>query len=341
MKRFLTLFLAVPTLLGGCHASLPPSEKQYTATFLTLFDTVTTIVGTSDSEESFRENIQPLHDELEYYHKLFDIYQEYEGINNLKTLNDTAGLAPVVVDTAVLDLLEDCKSYYEITGGVFHPAMGSVLSLWHDAREDGTNDPANAYLPDTDALAEAARHMNPDDIVLDREASTVFFKDSQLRLDVGGIAKGWAVQRVRDIIPEGVLLSVGGNVYAAGPKDSAGTPWAVGLQNPDGSDNYLHILNITEGSVVTSGSYHRAYVVDGTLYHHIIDPRTLYPGERWTSVSVVCENSGLADVLSTALFLLSREEGQALLDSYDAKALWVDPTGNRFYSPGFRELIRN
>lgn len=339
MKKIALLMLCF-ILLCGCRTD-KTSQKQYTATFLDLFDTVTTIVGKAESKEVFEESLKPVHEGLEYYHKLFDIYDEYDGITNLKTVNEKAAISPVVVDTAILDLLQDCKEYYTATNGKFNPAMGSILSLWHNAREEGINDPENAYLPDMDRLLSAKEHINPDDIVLDRENSTVFFKDADLRLDVGGIAKGWAVERVSKTAPEGLLISVGGNVYATGPKDKSGTPWAVGIRNPDSDGDYLHILNIKAGSVVTSGSYIRAYAVNGRLYHHIIDPDTLYPAEKWTSVTVVGEDSGLADVLSTALFLLDREDGQKLLDRYKADAMWVDAKGNKYYSPDFKDLIRN
>ena len=93
--------------------------------------------------------------------------------------------------------------------------------------------------------------------------------------------------------------------------------------------------------MVTSGSYQRYYAVDGQLYHHIIDPNTLYPSSLWTSVTVVCEDLGLADVLSAALFLVDREAGQELLYKLDAQAMWVDTQGELYYSPGFRDLIRN
>ena len=339
MKKIALLMLCF-ILLCGCRTD-KTSQKQYTATFLDLFDTVTTIVGKAESKEVFEESLKPVHEGLEYYHKLFDIYDEYDGITNLKTVNEKAAISPVVVDTAILDLLQDCKEYYTATNGKFNPAMGSILSLWHNAREEGINDPENAYLPDMDRLLSAKEHINPDDIVLDREKSTVFFKDADLKLDVGGIAKGWAVERVSKTAPEGLLISVGGNVYATGPKDKSGTPWAVGIRNPDSDGDYLHILNIKAGSVVTSGSYIRAYAVNGRLYHHIIDPDTLYPAEKWTSVTVVGEDSGLADVLSTALFLLDREDGQKLLDRYKADAMWVDAKGNKYYSPDFKDLIRN
>ncbi len=340
MKRFILILLCT-VMLCGCAAEPTDSQKQYTATFLELFDTVTTIVGRSDSEEAFKASIQPIHDGLEHYHELFDIYNEYEGINNLKTLNDKASISPVKVDKDIIELLEDCKYYYTATGGKFNPAMGSVLSLWHDAREDGINNPQGAYLPNFDALQAAAQHTDPQNIIIDRENSTVFFADKDLKLDVGAIAKGWATERACKSADSGLLVSVGGNVYATGPKTDKGTPWSVGITNPSGESDYLHLLNITGGCVVTSGSYQRAYTVGGKLYHHIIDPSTLYPSEYWTSVSVVCDDSGLADVLSTALFLLDREDGQALLDKFGAHAMWVDASGNKYYSPDFSKLIRN
>lgn len=314
--------------------------KQYNATFLTLFDTVTTVVGKAASEAEFQEMAQLVHDDLEEYHQLFDVYESYQGIHNLKTINDYAGIMPVEVDRRIIDLLLDCKEYYELTGGKVNVAMGSVLALWHEAREDGLNDPANAKLPEIDDLEKAAEHGSFDTIVIDEEAGTVFITDPAQRLDVGAVAKGWSVQRVAENAPSGLLISVGGNVCATGPKDDAGTAWVVGIQNPDGGDDYLHTISVTDGSVVTSGDYQRYYVVDGKLYHHIIDPDTLYPSDYWRSVTIVCDDSGLADALSTALFLLDQEEGLKLLETCAAEAMWVGMDGEQYYSPGFQELIR-
>ena len=340
MRRVISALLLTALLLSGCAGVGEPAQKQYNATFLTLFDTVTTIVGRAESEEALMETAQAIHDELLTYHQLFDIYNDYEGVNNLKTVNDNAGIAPVVVDRAIIDLLLDCKAYYDLTDGLVNVAMGSVLRLWHEARDDGLDDIANAYLPDSEALAAAAEHMDLSCVVIDEEASTVYITDPDARLDVGAVAKGWSAQRAAENAPEGLLISVGGNVCATGPKDENGTPWRVGVQNPDGGENYLHTLNITGGSVVTSGDYQRCYMVDGKIYHHIIDPATLYPSEYWRSVTVVCADSGLADALSTALFLLPLEEGMALAESCGADALWVNEAGEQFHTPGFEALIR-
>lgn len=340
MKRLICGVLILCILLSGCMIQKEPQRKQYTATFLTLFDTVTSITGKADSEEAFRETAQSLHDALLEYHRLFDIYHDYEGLNNLKTVNDHAGKSPVTVDSRIIRMLLDCKAYYETTGGMVNVAMGSVLQLWHEARNDGIDDPAQAYLPDEAALKAAAEHMDLSMVEIDEEASTVYITDPAVRLDVGAVAKGWSVQRVCEEAPEGLLVSVGGNVCATGPKDPSGTAWVVGIQNPDGGETYLHTLFLTKGSVVTSGDYQRAFMVDGKLYHHIIDPDTLFPSTLWRSVTIVCDDSGLADALSTALFLLPQEAGQQLLDQFGAKAMWVDQNGNILYSTEFEELIR-
>ena len=328
-------------LLCGCAAAPAGEEggqKRYEASFLTLFDTVTTMVGYADSQETFTAQAQQIHDELLEYHQLYDIYNDYDGMNNLKTVNDNAGIAPVEVDARILDMLEFSRELYEETGGRVNVAMGGVLSLWHDAREAGIEDPANAYLPDQDALEEAARHADWSNVVIDEEAGTVYLADPDMSLDVGAIAKGYAVERVCETAPAGMLISVGGNVRATGRKPD-GSPWVVGIDNPDGGD-FLHTLYVEDSSVVTSGDYQRYYLVDGQRYHHIIDPDTLYPATRWRSVSILCADSGIADSLSTALFTLSQEDGQKLLDAFDAEALWMTQDGELLYSPGFQAMVR-
>ena len=190
MRRLLPLLLSV-LLLAGCASPAAPEEegaKRYEATFLTLFDTVTTVVGYAESEEDFQATAQSLHDALLEYHQLYDIYSDYDGVVNLKAVNDAAGGAPVVVDRKIIDLLLFCRDLCEGTGGQVNAALGGVLALWHDAREAGISDPASAALPDAAALAEAARHTDFSSVIIDEAASTVQITDPALRLDVGAIA---------------------------------------------------------------------------------------------------------------------------------------------------------
>ena len=341
MKRFLTLLLTFCLLLGGCGQVAQTETKQYTATFLELFDTVTTIIGRDYSEEAFQEKAQAIRNDLERYHRLFDIYNDYEGIANIKTINDNAGVGPVTVDPAIIRLLLDCKAYYRLTGGKVNVAMGSVLQLWHEARSDSIRDPLNAWLPDTVQLKVAAEHCSLDSVIIDEENATVFITDPLARLDVGAVAKGWATQQAANNAPSGFLISVGGNVCATGPKAEDGTPWVIGIQNPQDPDTNLHTLYVTGGSVVTSGDYQRYFVVDGQKYHHIIDPETQMPATYWRSVSVLCKDSGLADALSTGLFLMDLEQGKRLARECSAEVLWVDASGNTYMTAGFESQLRN
>lgn len=336
MKRLLPLLLSL-LLLCGCSAPEQGSTK-YDATFLELFDTVTTILGYADSKEAFEETAQEIYDQLETYHQLYDIYNDYPGIHNIKTINDNAG-TPVEVDQKIIDLLLEAKRLYAATDGRINVAMGSVLTLWHDAREYSIDNPATPRLPEDAALQDAMAHMDLDKVVIDEAASTVCLTDPEMRLDVGAIAKGYAAQQVAGTMPENMMLSVGGNVCATGGKPD-GSPWVVGIENPDGGA-FLKKLSVTEGAVVTSGDYQRYFMVDGIRYHHIIDPATAYPAQYFRAVTVLCPDSGTADGLSTALFTCTEEEGRALLAQFEAEALWIYPDGSITMTDGFQDFIQS
>lgn len=332
------------SLLGGSGVG----EKQltrYDAQFLDLFDTVTSIVGYAGDKESFTAFAQEFHDELEQYHQLYDIYNDYEGVNNLKTINDNAGIAPVKVDRRIIDMLLTAREMDRETGERMNVAMGSVLSIWHDYRTAGIGDPSHALLPPMEELKTASRHTDIDKMVIDKENSTVYLEDEKMSLDVGAIAKGYATEKVCEMLEAdgftNALISVGGNVRAIGAKDDK-SPWKVGIQNPDmkAGDKYVHSVNLVDRSLVTSGSYQRYYTVEGKTYHHIIDPDTLMPSDRYLSVTVLCRDSGIADAMSTALFNMDLEEGKELVKSMkETEALWILPDGTEAYSEGFRSYM--
>lgn len=341
MKKGPLIVLAL-LLLAACGKQ---PVRRYEATFLTLFDTVTTIVGYSDSKEAFTAQARMIHDGLEEYHRLYDTYHTYEGVNNLKTVNDNAGAAPVKVDPRIIDLLLMAGDMYKRTGGKVDAAFGSVLSIWHEYRERGVNDPERAELPPMEALLEAASHTGFPRVVIDKEASTVYLPDPNMRLDVGAVAKGYAAEQVcRAAKQQGVqslLISVGGNICAIG-ESSPGIPWQVGVENPDRESAEINILTVAlrDQSLVTSGGYRRYYTVRGKEYHHVIDPDTLMPAGYFWTVSVICTDSGVADALSTALYNLPFEKGRALVEGMDhTEAVWIFPDGTRRFSSGFEAFI--
>ena len=341
--KCLIILLIFIIVFTGCtkKESSGKDLERYSSTFLSLFDTVTSMVGYAESEEEFNIVTKQIHDEMLTYHKLYDIYNTYDGIVNIKNLNDTAGIAPVKVDQMIIDLLLFSKEIYKETNHKVNIALGSVLSLWHEAREDGLYDPINAYLPDMDELILASKHTDLDKVIVDDINNTVFFEDPNIKLDVGAIAKGYATQKAIENVNISLLISVGGNVASTKSKPD-GSPWVVGLQDTQKSEgNYKQKVVLDKGAVVTSGDYQRYYEVDGVLYHHIIDPDTLMPGKYWKAVSVIVPDSGLADGLSTALFLMNQEEGQNLLDKFNGVALWTALDGTEYKSNGFDAVAKD
>jgi len=349
MKKSLRLFIALALLISctGCAGNPTTSLKKFQHEYFDLFDTVTVVIGYSKSEKEFDKYADVIYDEMLRIHKLTDIYNNYEGINNLKTVNDKAGISAVEVNPTIIDLLTLAKTSYEKTGGAVNAAMGGILRLWHYYRSQGAADPELAELPPGEALEEAADHISFSDVEIDEAAGTVFLKDPQMSLDVGALAKGYAVQRAIDKVEaagmESGFISAGGNVRAIGkPMDGRDT-WAIGIKNPDTSDSakpLFDTVNVTEAAVVTSGDYERFYVVDGVKYPHIIDPETGYPAKRYKSVTIIIGDSGIADMLSTALFILPYEKGLELAVEYGAEALWIYPDGSLEMTDGYKAVSK-
>ena len=240
-----------------------------------------------------------------------------------------------------------CKEAYKKTNGTVNVAMGSVLSIWHAHRESGLRDPESATLPSPELLKEAAQHTDINTVIIDENAKTVFLSDPDTLLDVGAIAKGYAVEAVAQMLEakgiSGYVLNVGGNVRTLGIRGD-GEPWVAGIENPyaeEGAlDPYYAKLTLKDLSLVTSGSYQRYYTVNGVNYNHVIDPQTLMPADRYTSVSVVTKSSALADALSTALFCMSYEDGSDLIEATEGvEAMWVLTSGEIRYSSGFSNYL--
>lgn len=341
-KKYIPAIAAVIMVLIGLSISYLQTLKepeQYKAGYLDVFDTVTEFIGYGETQEEFKDKANHLNEELIVYHKLYDIYNEYEGVNNLRTINQNAGISPVVVDTKIIDLLKFSKDLYSKTNGKINIAMGSVLSIWHKYRSYGKE------LPPMEDLQEAAKHCDINHVIIDEVASTVYLADPEMSLDVGSIGKGYAVQMVAEYAREcgyqNMVINCGGNVAAIGTKAS-GENWKFGIQNPDleSSNNLLKTVSITNQCLVTSGDYQRFYVVDGVEYCHIIDPDTLMPADYFSGVSIICDNSGLADALSTALFNMPYEDGLVLINSIEnAEAIWVYEDGTIKYSENFEDYI--
>lgn len=336
MKRIICFLLVFATLLSftSCKTETDKKTETRSRTISTVhFNTLSSIHTYADECDDNINTYASVADELlSRYHKIFDIYYEYSGVNNIRTINRNAGKAPVKVDVELIDFLEYCKELYTITNGKTNIMLGSVLSIWHDIREEADKNFGfihDSYLPTDTELFEASQHTSIDLLVIDREASTVYITDSEASIDVGAIAKGYVVDILHDRLVEmgadSVVLNIGGNIRTIGLKPS-GEEWVTGITNPDKtSDNSLICrVKLGDTAIVTSGDYERFFYAGDQKYHHIIDPVTLYPSEYFTSVSIITKSSALADALSTALFCMSYEDGLRLVNSIGGiEVIWV------------------
>jgi len=343
----LLLALSLALIFPG-HAEM----NRYSSVFMDTFDTVITLIGFADSQQTYDMWSNAVHEQYIYMHKLFDTYHSYEdeGIVSVYTLNQKAAKEPVAVDPILYGLLKFCKSNYELCREQTNIAMGSVLSIWHNYRDAGLDDPLRAQLPPMEALEAAVPHTDIDNLILDDENMTVYFADPDMKLDVGAVAKGYATEIVGQMLLAGdmnsYIISAGGNVRLGNPPLDGRKGWGVGIQDPDGAifglSDIVETLFIANGSVVTSGDYQRFYTVDGKNYHHLIDPDTLMPAGHFRSVSIITRDSGYADMLSTAAYLMPYEESRAFVESLDGvEAIWLFPDGTKIMTDGAAKIAKS
>lgn len=348
MKRigiWLLLTAMVIPLLAGCSAPETPAAQTENKgkSYFTYFDTVSYVYSyAGDSAEQFDERSAEVSDILGEYHRLFDIYHEYSGVNNLCTLNLNAGGEPIEVDEKLIDFLLYAHELYQATDGEMNVMMGAVLRIWHDLRDAASDDPGAARLPTEEELSTAAEHTDFSLLEIDEDARTVRIADPAASIDVGALGKGYATEMAaRALESEGVssyVLNVGGNIRIIGTKPD-GTGWVTGVKDPLNTSEFAIKLRLADTSCVTSGVYERYYTVDGVRYHHIIDKDTLFPAEYFSSLTVITKNSALADALSTALFCMPYDDGAALAEKLGVDVLWIFPDGEMKYTPGIEKLI--
>lgn len=336
MKRFVTVLLAL-LLLCSVLPGQAATYQKFRHYFFGTFDTIITLLGYAENAEDFSRYAALTESEMRRYHEIFDQYNPYDGVNNLYAVNAKAGQGPCAAEPELITLLAAIRGWHEQYGSVTNPAMGSVLRLWHDAREGGVS------LPDDAALKKAALHTNFADVMIDEAAGTIEYLDPEMSLDLGAVAKGYAAQLTADALREAgfdsFILNAGGNVICGGAPLDGRDFWTVAIEDVDAVST-RHTIGAVNLCIVTSGDYQRYYEVDGVRYHHLIDPVTLYPASHIRSVSVLHPDSGLSDFLSTTAFVLPYEESRALIESIpEAEAVWLMADGSEYWTDGFQKAL--
>ncbi|MGB4985451.1 MAG: FAD:protein FMN transferase, partial [Erysipelotrichaceae bacterium] len=299
--------------------------QQYKKTTTEIgFDTPFTFYAYTKSEKEFDQYYDQFKKEIYYYHQLFDKFNNYENVNNLKTINDNAGIQPIKVDQPLIDIITLSKEYYETSNHYFDISIGNMLNVWHQYREKGiTNNQMNVdgQIPTLEELQKAQGNSSINDIIINNDDKTIYINNKNTKIDLGGIAKGYAIELVANkLIQEGLtsaIINGGGNVKTIGSKPN-NEEWNVGITSPDLVLTNQIIDKVSTNqpySFVTSGDYQRYYIgTDKKMYHHIINPLTLFPTNQFNSITIVTQDSGLADMLSTTLFIAPYSEHQEIIN---------------------------
>ena len=251
-------------------------------------DTYINVKFYSDNKENADEIMDGIDNIYREYHELTDRYNSYDGINNVYYINNNDfSDSYTVLDSRLYDMISYAYNFSK-KNSLFDINMGGVIDVWKKYRDKGSG------VPSIDELRKANKRH---DIVLLGENK---IKNNHPNIDLGGVSKGYTTQVVSDYLKDNginyFLINAGGNVSCG---DAYGKAYYnIGIQNPDGN-GIVSVLKGTNISVVTSGGYERNYEYNGKVYHHIINPNTLFPGETMKSVTVISTDSGISDMLST------------------------------------------
>ncbi|MDA3931126.1 MAG: FAD:protein FMN transferase [Tenericutes bacterium] len=309
------------------------------------FDTSNTVTVYMDEFDNYvlEDLFNNIETQIIEYDKLFDSYESFDGINNVYTINETDG--PVVIDQKLFDAIQYALIHQDINPEnddlLFNIVLEPILAIWHDARY--SSECSEGLLYDTCPIPSAETlnqnfNTNPDDVIMDEDNLSIDFSKPNMGIDLGGFAKGYISMIIQGYLNQfdiSYILNLGAsNVLVGGENISNpnATTFGIGLTEPDfnslNTSAYGAAIINSSYSVVTSGSYQR-YIKnlddpdDDTIYHHIIDPRTKYPGGEALSVSIITTNTALSDILSTAIFLMDYEEALDYVNNTeDLEAIW-------------------
>lgn len=303
----------------------PSAQAEWLSDKQSVMGTVVRIELWIDNRKAGQAAIAAVMDEMRRVDRLMSTYKEDSKIS---LVNRRAATEPVTVSRELLELLARSLRMSELTDGAFDITYASAGHLYDFHRK---------VKPSADALAAALPAINYRHVVLDRANSSVRFLRSGVRIDLGGIAKGHAIDRAIALLKargiQHALVSAGGDSRLIG--DRRGRPWVVGIRDPRQENEVVAVIPLSDAAISTSGDYERYFEADGVRYHHIINPGNGQPVSGVRSVTVVGADSTTMDALSTSVFVMGVNKGLALVESLpDVEALIVDADGKMHYSSG-------
>ncbi len=285
-------------------------------------------VTANESKDTAKKAVNSVFDELKRIEDLTSFHKP----SNLTNLNDKAGTGPVAVDPELFFIISEAIKAAEKTNGAFDPTIGVVTRLWNFSGS------GEIRIPNKTAIQEALTKVGYKKVRLDHALKTVELTDLGMALDLGGIAKGYALFQANKILENlginSALVNIGGDILALGAK-APGKQWRVGVEDPRDKSALAAVVDLENKMIFTSGDYERFITVDGKRYHHIIDPKTGYPAQGLRSTTLVGAPGPTIQPFGTAIFVMGIEKGlQFVNEIEDLKAMLIDAEGKQFFSKG-------
>lgn len=324
----LALFLALLLAATGCVDSRSKT-MQKTERIMGTQVTVTVVAA-----DRARGNAA-IDAALAEVRRLDEMMSLYKGTSEINRVNSAAGKHPETVSPEMIEVAEVAAQISELTGGAFDITIGPLVLLWQNRlRENKT--------PADPELAVAAQRVGYKNIVINKQASTLFLRKPGMLLDFGGVAKGYAADKAAQVLRkhgiENGIVALAGDIRVMGRRPD-NSPWRITVQHPREQGKTLAVLELSNKVVSTSGDYARFTIVQNKRYHHILDPRTGKPSQGMASVTLVGDNGALVDPLTTAIYILGMEKGLRLVNKLGLEAVLADDSGRIVMTDGMKTMI--
>lgn len=319
VKKFILAGLLILLILCGCSQRFP-AKKEF------LMDTEVEIILPRGNEEDFAVAF----DEMRRIEKLMDVYNPKSEVSRINRLADKE---PIKVSKEIFEVLKEALEYSRLTSGAFDVSIRPLSRLWGEGGK-------LKEIPEVEEIEERLALVSYKNIILNEKDQTVKFKREGMALDLGGIAKGYALDRAIKVLKErGIkeaLINAGGDIRAMGERS-----WRVGLQHPRKEKEVLAVIELRNQAIATSGDYQRYFIKEGERYHHIINPETGHPADKCMSVTIIGPSATQADILATGVFVLGPEKGMELIESLkDVEGIIIDFQGKILLSSALKGKLQ-
>ena len=325
--------LLASLMAASCGGPEPPRPQPIERSRIAMGSQLRLVAWTSD-EAAAVETFEHVFREFDRLEALLSVWKDDSDVVRL---NRAAGVAPVAVSRETLEVLDAAHEAGVLTGGKFDLTFGALADIW---KFDHDQDNA---IPSRAAIDARLPLVDFEAVVTDRGAGTAFIRTPGMRVHLGGIGKGYAVDRAAAMLKQrgfaDFMIQSGGDLYVAGT--NGGRPWTLAIADPRGSHEPFATLQLGDGTFSTSGDYERSFVKDGVRYHHLIDPDRGEPARGCRSVTIVTNRATMADVLSTGVFIMGPDAGMALIEKLpDVEGVIVTATNQVLVSSGLQGRVR-